>query len=221
MTHRRPWTEAELAHLLSHYPDTPTKALAQRLDRAVHAVYAKAAKLGLRKSEAFLSSPASGRLIPGDTRGVSGRFQKGQVGWNKGKRYQPGGRAKETQFKPGHGRTGKAAEVYQPIGTERITKDGYRQRKVNDDMPRQRRWKMLHVIVWEEHHGPVPQGHAVTFKDGDRSNCAIDNLALLTRRELLERNTIHRYPEELREVMRLKGRVTRQINKRTKHAQQD
>jgi hypothetical protein len=43
----------------------------------------------------------------------------------------------------------------------------------------------------------------------------IDNLALVSRRELCRRNSIQRYPEELRELMRLKGRVMRQINKRS------
>jgi hypothetical protein len=216
----RPWTDAELARLVRDYPDTPTPALAKQMRRSIGSVYGKASALGLRKSDAFFASPASGRLTPGDTRGLAGRFQKGQRGWNKGKSYQPGGRAAETQFKPGH-RGGKAVEISQPIGAERMTKDGYRQRKVNDDMPLLRRWKMLHVIAWEENNGPAPKGHAIVFRDGDRSNCDISNLELVTRRELLARNSIHRYPEELQEVMRLKGQVTRRIRKRTRHAEQD
>jgi hypothetical protein len=217
---RRPWTPEELVHLLSQYPDTPTRALAERLGRPLASVYQKAQNLGLKKSQAYLDSPASGRLMPGDARGEAGRFMAGKRPWNKGKRYDAGGRSAETRFKKGE-RRGKANANYQPIGAERITKDGYRQRKVNDDLPMQRRWKMLHVIVWEDSHGQVPDGHAVTFKDGDRLNCVIDNLALVSRRELCRRNSIQRYPEELRELMRLKGRVTRQINKRGKHAEQD
>ena len=211
---RRPWTPEELVHLLSHYPDTPTRALAERLGRPLASVYQKAQNLGLKKTQAYLDSPASGRLRPGDGRGEAGRFKASMTPWNKGKRYDAGGRSAETQFKKGE-RRGKANHLYQPIGAERITKDGYRQRKVNDDLPMQRRWKMLHVIVWEESHGQVPDGYAVTFKDGDRLNCDITNLALIARAELCRRNSIQRYPEELRELMRLKARVTRQINKRS------
>jgi hypothetical protein len=214
MATRRPWTPEELVHLLSQYPDTPTRTLAERLGRPLASVYQKAMNLGLRKSQAYLDSPASGRLRPGDGRGEAGRFKPGAQPWNTGKRYAPRGRSVETQFKKGE-RRGKANVNYQPIGAERITKDGYRQRKVNDDLPMQRRWKMVHVLVWESYYDPVPKTHAITFKDGDRLNCDITNLELVSRRELLARNTVHRYPEELRELMRLKARVTRQINKRS------
>ena len=39
----------------------------------------------------------------------------------------------------------------------------------------------LHRVIWEEHHGPIPTHQCVSFKDGDRSNCAIENLELLDR----------------------------------------
>jgi RNA polymerase sigma factor (sigma-70 family) len=40
--------------------------------------------------------------------------------------------------------------------------------------------RLLHHIVWEDHHGPVPTGHIVKFKDGNRANCAIRNLECLS-----------------------------------------
>jgi hypothetical protein len=40
--------------------------------------------------------------------------------------------------------------------------------------------RYLHRVVWEELHGPIPQGHKVCFRDGDFLNCAPDNLFLLT-----------------------------------------
>ena len=40
--------------------------------------------------------------------------------------------------------------------------------------PRGREYK--HRVVWEAHHGPIPKGYAVIFLDGDRENCALDNL---------------------------------------------
>jgi hypothetical protein len=40
--------------------------------------------------------------------------------------------------------------------------------------------RYLHHVVWEEKHGPIPPGHKVCFRDGDRLNCASDNLFLLT-----------------------------------------
>lgn len=39
--------------------------------------------------------------------------------------------------------------------------------------------KRLHRIVWSQERGPVPKGHKVVFKDGDRLNCDISNLECL------------------------------------------
>lgn len=36
--------------------------------------------------------------------------------------------------------------------------------------------RLLHHIVWENVHGPLPAGAEIIFMDGDRDNVAIDNL---------------------------------------------
>ena len=35
---------------------------------------------------------------------------------------------------------------------------------------------LLHRRIWVEHNGPIPEGHQVMFKDGNKRNFAIDNL---------------------------------------------
>jgi len=40
-----------------------------------------------------------------------------------------------------------------------------------------------HLVLWEDTHGKVPQGHFVIFADGDRRNVTLDNLLLVTRAE--------------------------------------
>jgi len=40
--------------------------------------------------------------------------------------------------------------------------------------------RYLHHVIWQEHHGPIPPGHKVCFRDGNYLNCAINNLMLLT-----------------------------------------
>lgn len=45
-------------------------------------------------------------------------------------------------------------------------------------------WVKEHRLLWESVHGPIPDGHVLIFIDGDQDNIAIDNLALLARREL-------------------------------------
>ena len=106
--------------------------------------------------------------------GRTGRFEKGQPGWNKGKRCPEGvgGRhpnARRTQFRPGQ-LSGKAALNRKPVGTERISKDGYRERKIHDGLPFQSRWRAVHLLNGEALHGPLPPGQALKCLDGDKQN---------------------------------------------------
>lgn len=101
--------------------------------------------------------------------GRTGRFEKGAAPHNKGKKgyHAPG--CEKGWFKPGV-RQGIATKLYQPIGTERVSKDGYRERKVNDDLPLQARWRAVHLVEWEMVNGPLPKGHALKCLDGDKTN---------------------------------------------------
>lgn len=212
---RHRWTESEIGLLARLYPDTPSVEIAKQLDMSIDRIYSKANLLGLKKSAAYLESPAACRLRRGDNVGAGSRFKPGQQAWNKGlKGLHIGGEA--TQFKPGN-RSGRAVEIYQPIGAERISKDGYLQRKVNDDMPLQKRWRGVHIVVWEEANGPLPAGHAIVFKDRNKKNIALGNLELVTRAELMRRNSYHmNYPKEVAQLVQLRGAITRQINRRSK-----
>jgi hypothetical protein len=212
---RRKWTAEEVDLLTRLYPYMKTESIAKQIGISISRTYWKAAKLGLKKSDAYLASQEACRLRKGDGVGAATRFKPGNQSWNKGKKGLTLGGV-ETQFKPGH-RGGKAAELYQPIGTERISKDGYVQRKVNDDMPLQRRWRGVHIINWEAVNGQLPKGHVLVFKDGNKQNTAVENIELLSRAELMRRNSYHmNYPKEVAQLVQLRGAITRQINNRSK-----
>lgn len=226
---RRYWTAEEDAILRARYPDTPTKDLLSLVGRTYASVTARAATLGLEKSQAYLASPAACRLRRGDNVGAAYRFRKGQTPPNKGL-HRPGysvgrGRMQETQFKRNE-MMGRAADLYKPIGTERISKDGYLERKTHDALPeglsrqeanrlRARRWKAVHLIVWEAAHGPLPKGHAIAFKNGDKRDIRLDNLELLTRGQLMARNTIHNLPLPLKSTINLLGQLKRRIREKS------
>lgn len=213
------WSPEQKSILISRYANEKTETIAAELGIPLAKVYAMASRCGLKKSTEFLASPAAGRT--NGKQGTGTRFAKGHTTWNKGMKGLDlaGERGKATQFKKGH-RGGKAAELYKPIGTERISKDGYLQRKVNDAMPLQKRWRGVHIIVWEEVNGPLPKGHSVTFKDGDKQNVAIENLELVTRAALMKRNTIHNYPKEIALLVQLRAALQRKINRRLKDERQ-
>jgi hypothetical protein len=216
---RHIWTEAEVAMLRARYPHQRTADIAAALGVSKAKVYYKADALGLRKSTAFLASQMSGRTD--GTRGEKTRFASGKRPWNAGKKIGTHGRSAETQFKPGQ-LTGKARMLLKQIGSERISKDGYLERKINDDQPIYKRWRAVHRIVWERANGPIPRGHAIVFRPGCRSiNAAaitVDKLELVTRRELMRRNSIHNYPEPIVQVMQARGALVRAINRRSKAA---
>lgn len=112
--------------------------------------------------------------------GRTGCFEKGHAPANKGKKMPFNANSARTQFKPGS-RNGRANDLYQPLGTERLRKEGYVERKIHDGLPLQSRWKAVHRIRWEEQHGPVPDDHCLKCLDADRSNSDPDNWLCIPR----------------------------------------
>ena len=214
---RHSWTEDELATLRRLYPDQRTSDIAALLGIELQLVYACASRLGLRKSAAFAASDKSGRILKGGKLSQKTQFVPGQKPWNAGTHYVAGGRSAETRFQPG--RAAMEARNYLPIGTERISHDGYLERKVTDDpslMPA-RRWTAVHRLVWEAAHGPVPAGHVVAFKPGQFTNVAelltLDRLECRSRAEHARHNSMWRRDPELMKLYQLKGAITRQVNR--------
>lgn len=111
--------------------------------------------------------------------GLTGHFTAGHTPHNKGVkgRSYPGMAA--TQFKKGD-----QPHNHRPVGSERRTKDGYMERKIAEPNV----WRAVHVLKWEEVHGPVPKGHVLLFKDHNQLNVELDNLLLITRGELAVMN---------------------------------
>lgn len=218
-----PWPSELVSRLKREYADTPTAQLAKNYGQTAYSIYRKAAALGLKKSTAYLTKYC--RLPPGSTIGAAFHFPKGHVPANKGMR-RPGwyaGRMRETQFKKGS-LSGAAQRKWLPIGTEVLDDNGYRKRKMSNDRSKPSRfnWRYVHVLLWEQHYGPVPRGYAVKFVDGDRANIALNNLCLVSRSDLASLNRMWgRYPRELCEVIQLRGALNRKINRRARHEEQN
>lgn len=117
--------------------------------------------------------------------GLTGRFEKGHIPANKGTHPPTVGRMAETQFKKGN-----LPHNTKPLGYERITKDGYIEVKVRERPDKENKiwscFELKHRFVWRQAHGPIPKGHDITFLDGDKQNCSLENLALISNAENLQ-----------------------------------
>ena len=137
------------------------------------------------------------------TCGRTGRFEKGNVPWTDGK-------AGTGICKPNSGcfKKGDIPVNLKTLGSERICpKDGYILIKVAEKNPytgAPTRYRAKQLVIWEQHNGPIPKGYLVTFIDGDKLNCDIDNLELISLAENLQRNRLglNKVPDELRPNIR-------------------
>lgn len=181
------FSKEQLAWIKAEYPGKSRKELHQ----AYNAHWETSWKLSQIISAVKNNKIRSGR---------DGRFVKGCASWNNGVKGSTPGSA--TSFKKG-----SVPKNLKPLGSERIdSKDGYIWIKVAESdpyTPAKTRYRQKHVWVWEQHNGAVPKGYMVSFIDGDRLNCSIDNLMLITRAQslYLNRNGYSELPSELRAVM--------------------
>lgn len=208
---KRIWTKEEINILLRDYqdPNIFSADIAKRLDRTLSQVYYKARTMGLKAPLERIR--LAGKLGTNHPNAVAHRFKKGSIPPNKGKKMSPEiyEKVKETMFKKGN-----SPVNHREVGSERINVDGYIEIKVAEP----NRWRLKHRLIWEQHNGIIPEGCNVQFKNHNTLDCRIENLYLISKSEQMrnENSLMARYPKELRDVIRLKGVVKRQLRKQEK-----
>ena len=110
--------------------------------------------------------------------GLTGRFEKGRAPDNKGKKWdeymseENQANCRKTTFKKGN-----TPINHKPVGSERIdSKDGYILVKVAEPNV----WEHKHRVLWEKHHGKIPDKHRVIFLNGDRKDIRLENLMMVS-----------------------------------------
>lgn len=162
--------------------------------------------------------------------GRSGRFEKGAVSHNKGVKCAPGTgglhpNARRTQFKAGalpHNTKGS--------GHERIdSKDGYTIVIVDETNPwtgAKTRPVHKHRWLWEQQHGPIPDGMVLKCLDGEKLNTDPSNWELVPRALLPRLNggprNVHiaydSAPQELKPSILAVAKLAHQVREKLKGA---
>ncbi|MDE9542858.1 HNH endonuclease [Xenorhabdus bovienii] len=104
--------------------------------------------------------------------GRTGYFPKGNIPHNAGTKGKM--RSNVTSFKKG-----AIPSNRREVGSERIDSDGYVYIKV----AHHKRWRLKSHVIWENHHGKLPDNTILIFRDGNSQNCHIDNLLMISREE--------------------------------------
>ena len=220
---RKRFSAVEEELVRRHYADSHNADLAVACRCTVEQLYRLANRLGVSKSPAYISATFGPMLAAA---GMAARFKPGAVPANKGKKmpegWAPGDMAR-TQFKPG-----QVPSNWMPVGSYRLSSQGSRKgaRKILEYKfsdapgPHTNRWIPVHRKVWIEANGPVPPGHVVAWKPGRYStrleDITLDALECITNADNVRRNSIHQLPPELADVHRLRGVLTRAINRKQK-----
>ena len=195
MTGKTTFSEIEDNFIKEHYLNLPVKTIAKKLNRSGCGVSGRLKSLGL--------------IVPRDIiekRKLESQYKKGRAPENKGKKQsefmspEAIERTKATRFK-------KGSVPHNYNGGEHLTKDGY----VMVSLGEQKK-QLKHILVWEAEHGKIPEGHCIAFIDGNRTNCSLDNLELITRIENMYRNSRHEYPKEIIPSMVLTKKIENKLN---------
>ena len=173
------YTEEEIAFLRKHAAGRTREELQQMLKET----------FGTEVSIRSISGIMYRNNMHTRMQGHYSRFQKGSVPWNKGKTgLKLGGQ--KTQYKKGH-----VPASYKPIGSEVWSPDKqtYFIKIADPDV-----WMNKKRYLWEQAHGPIPDGHVIVCKDNDPRKVTLDNLLMVSHRAMTsvaKRGLRTEYPE--------------------------
>lgn len=211
---RQFWTPKEDSVLIYLYPNNRTEDILAFLPgKTKSSLYYRANKLGVKKAPGLVARLVAEAMADPNHGGRRAQFRKGEATWNKGKSYMPGGRCSDGWFQKG-----QRPHTWNPVGHERITRDGVLERKISDTGITRRDYVGVHRLIWLEAGNVIPPGHIVVFKDRNHSNLCLENLECISKQENMRRNSYHQYGPEVAKVVQLRGAIARQINKREKKA---
>jgi hypothetical protein len=196
------------AEVIRRYPFESTALIAKDLGISRSKVYNIAYRYKLLKDPQYLKTASSGRYEAGMRNGEAFQFKPGHTPYNKGKQMpaETYEKVKKAMFKQGH-----KPHNTKPVGTINVRADTsgrlYQYIKIKDS-----HWELLQRHVWTQANGEIPKGCVINFIDGNYLNCELSNLQVKTRGEMAVMNSIHRYPAEVRDLIKLTNKLKSKTN---------
>ena len=203
---RKYWTELEINEIAKLYPNNYTIDIAKKFNVDVRKIYYIANLKGFIKSVEFLKIEMARQAERIKVAGSIYRYKPGSISHNKGKKMPSDiyDKCSKTMFKKG-----SIPHNTKFDGYERTTVDGYIEVRI-----KQGKFKLKHRLVYEAAHGLIPKNMYVIFKDKNKLNFDIENLELVTRKQHMIRNSIQRFPKELKEIMFINSKLKCKINEK-------
>lgn len=203
---RRFWSQHEREVMVKMFADNYTVTVSQILNRSYGCVCNKANLMGLKKSDSFMKMELERQGQRLRVVGIKSRFSKGHEPENKGKPMHSHvyAKCKATMIKKGHEPHNTKYD-----GHKRISKDGYIEIRVTKG-----KYVFEHRHIWEQVNGKVPKGFILVFKDRNPKNITLENIELISWEENMKRNTINRFPSELKSTIRLVNKLKRTIHEK-------
>jgi hypothetical protein len=209
MTGRTSFTDEQTEFIKENYLTLPLKRIGAILKKSDCGIRCRMRQLGLEVPEDLAAQ-----------RKAIGMYRKGQTPANKGKKQteymslEPIERTKATRFQKGHEPHNALQDFEEVIRSDKS--NGSRPYTLIK-LPGNKKLVYKHIHLWEtENKTTLQPGFNIVFKDGNSQNLEPNNLECISDVELMKRNTLHRYPKEITELIQVKAAITRQINKHKK-----
>jgi HNH endonuclease len=198
----RPYTEVDNQYIIANIETKSIKQIATELVRS---------SCTLQKQVHFLGLT---HII--ERKKKCSYFTKGHVPKNKGLKQveymslESIEKTKATRFKKGFVPLNTLVDGTETSRTDRRSGKVYTLLKV----PGVQKLKYKQIQIWETfHETKLQKGFNIIFKDANTQNFNIENLESISDSELMSRNTIQRYPIELKQEIFKLGKLKRTIKK--------
>lgn len=205
LTGRTNFTIEEDDFIKQNYLRMPIKTIGRELSRSGCGIVGRMKHLNL--------------VVPAEIiyqRKLDSNFKAGHIPDNKGKKQyeymtpEAIEKTKHTWFKKGHVPGNVLPNGSETLRTDKRSGKSYTLIKVKGNV----KLVYKHIYLWEQHYKTkLPKGSNVIFRDGNNFNFEIENLQCITNAELMKRNSIHRYPTELKQQIRKLGKLKTIIKK--------